>query len=174
MTVLAGIIGFLPPSRRYDDKYVWKVHSSGRTAVTVWGAISYQGLGPLHRVTRRMTAAAYADIFPTVFVSYVLDGPFPGGLYHFQQDGAPVHTALGITNLQWPARSPDFNITENMWELMKTNLSKQPGLSTSESDELEGEGERRRTDPSSVDALCYSRPGRIQSVKLARGAQRRY
>lgn len=151
------------------------------------GAISFQGLGPLHRVTGRMTAAAYADIIQTVFVPYVLDGPFPDGLYHFQQDGAPVHTAkvvqdlfesLGITTLTWPARSPDLNIIENVWGLMKTNLSKQPGLSTSDSDELwiaiEREWERIRTDLSFVDALYDSLPGRIQSVRLARGAQTRY
>ncbi|KAH9367480.1 hypothetical protein HPB48_010903 [Haemaphysalis longicornis] len=150
-------------------------------------AISYKGLGPLHRVTGWMTAAAYADINQTVFVPYVLEGPFPDGLYHFQENGAPVHTtkaiqylfeSLRITNLQWPATSPDLNIIENVWGVMKTNLSRQPGLSNSDSDELwiasQREWERLRTDQSFVDALYDYLSRRIQSVKLAPEAQTRY
>ncbi|KAH7970471.1 hypothetical protein HPB49_007488 [Dermacentor silvarum] len=62
----------------------------------------------------RMTAAAYTDVMETVLLPHVLDGPFPDGLYHLQQDGASVHTAskvrelldsLGVMTLDWPVKS---------------------------------------------------------------------
>ncbi|KAH7934295.1 hypothetical protein HPB49_024581 [Dermacentor silvarum] len=109
-----------------------------------------------------MTAAAYTDVIETVLLPYVLDGPFPDGLYHFQQDGASVHTAtkvreldsLGVMTLDWPAGSPDLNIIENVWGLLKKNLAKQPGLTRCSSNDLWGAVEkewvRLRNDPTLV------------------------
>ena len=46
--------------------------------------------------------------------------------YCFQQDNAAVHTAIiikelyvesGIHTLKWAAKSPDINITEDIWSL---------------------------------------------------------
>lgn len=45
-----------------------------------------------------------ADVIETVLMPYVLDRPFPDGLHHFQQDGAPVHTA-NIAESFWAAFS---------------------------------------------------------------------
>ncbi|KAM7298449.1 hypothetical protein ISCGN_019044 [Ixodes scapularis] len=113
-----------PHACRYEDGYIWDVRSSGRTCVHVWGAISHDGLGPLHRISGRMTAETYSDIVEQVMLPYVLDGPFTDGVFLLQQDGAPIHTArsvtnlldsLGIMRLDWPARSPDLNIIENVW-----------------------------------------------------------
>ncbi|KAM7293698.1 hypothetical protein ISCGN_023296 [Ixodes scapularis] len=120
-----------PYACRYEDGYIWDVRSSGRTCVHVWGAISHDGLGPLHRISGRMTAETYSDIVEQVMLPYVMDGPFTDGVFLLQQDGAPIHTArsvtnlldsLGITRLDWPARSPDLNIIENVWGKMKKTV----------------------------------------------------
>ncbi|KAH6947776.1 hypothetical protein HPB50_021264 [Hyalomma asiaticum] len=130
-------------SRRYDERYVLGTRSSGRTMVHVWGAISHTGLGPLHRFPGRLTSETYMDVFETVLIPHVLDGPFPDGLYYLQQDYAPIHISkavqkmlddLGVVRLNWPARSTDLN--RDIWGPMKPNLAKDVGLAAATADEL--------------------------------------
>ncbi|KAH6944868.1 hypothetical protein HPB50_005808 [Hyalomma asiaticum] len=169
----------------YDQKYTWNVRSSGRTSVTVWGVVTYQGLGPLRRVRGRMTAAAYMDVIETVLLPYILDGPFPDGLYHFQQDGTSIHTArkvrelldsLGIIILYWPARISDINIIQIVWSLTKRTLAKQRGLATCSVDDLwcavESEWARLRNDSTLVDQLYKSVPQGVQSYRCLVELQR--
>lgn len=83
------------------------VLSSGRCSASVWGAITSRGLGLLVRIDGSFTAAYYTNLIQYTLVPYVLDGPFPDGLYLFQQKRSPVHMAhshhrarkLGRTNL---------------------------------------------------------------------------
>ena len=59
-----------------------------------------------------------------------LDFPF----FVFQQDNAPTHKASIIKNFfrknewevqEWPPYSPDLNIIENLWAIVKKRLAKQ-------------------------------------------------
>nr|XP_054919978.1 uncharacterized protein LOC126516939 [Dermacentor andersoni] len=67
-----------PEKARDEEKYTWNVRSSGRVSVSVWGAISYDGLGPLYRIPGRMTAEVYAEVDVQSGVQYtfgeLLDG----------------------------------------------------------------------------------------------------
>ena len=58
----------------------------------------------------------------------------------FQQDGAPVHTAKivktwlqqqGIELLDWPGSSPDLNVIENCWTVVKREVAKLKPVSAS-------------------------------------------
>lgn len=112
------------------------------------------------------------DIIELTSLPHVLDGPFTGGLFYLQQDGASVHTAkavsnmldtLGVMRLQWPLRRPDLNI-ENVWGIMK-NLAEQPNLPIGTSEQLwqaiEKEWKSLRQREDIVDALQDSLPKRI-------------
>ncbi|MBW0567071.1 hypothetical protein O181_106786 [Austropuccinia psidii MF-1] len=57
------------------------------------------------------------------------------GCHHLllMDDNAPIHTAQASTNwrnwhdiikLNWPAHSPDLNPIENVWKVMKSQISK--------------------------------------------------
>ncbi|KAH7948845.1 hypothetical protein HPB49_002790 [Dermacentor silvarum] len=117
----------------------------------------------------------------TVLIPHVLDGPFPDGLYWLQQDNAPIHTSkavqqmlddLGVARLNWPATSPDLNIIENIWGLMKSHLAKKAGLAADNSDALwiaiQEEWDRLRQLPDLVNRLYDSLPTRIATSQAAR------
>ncbi|KAI4876295.1 hypothetical protein NFI96_018085 [Prochilodus magdalenae] len=66
------------------------------------------------------------------------DGPF-----QFQHGHTPVHRASsiktsvsesGVEELDWPAQSPDLNLTEHLWDGLEQRLRARPSRSTSGSD----------------------------------------
>ncbi|KAH6922278.1 hypothetical protein HPB50_011940 [Hyalomma asiaticum] len=84
---------------RFDAPNLHRVASSGRCSVNVWGSISKDGLGPLVRLDGRFTAAAYTDLLDSVVIPYALNGPFEDGLFSFQHDRSPIHTASSVNRL---------------------------------------------------------------------------
>ncbi|KAH6946194.1 hypothetical protein HPB50_012082 [Hyalomma asiaticum] len=157
------------------------VLSSGRCSVSVWGAISRRGLGPLVRIDGSFTAAYYTSLIQYTLVPYVLDGPFPDGLNLFQQDRSPVHMAhrvtaalenLAVPTLQWQPNGADMNPIENVWGLIKSRLSKRK-LSRATADALwaaiSEEWELLRARPEIVAALYDSMPRRVAEVISVNG-----
>ncbi|KAH9383892.1 hypothetical protein HPB48_025738 [Haemaphysalis longicornis] len=57
----------------FDASNIQRVASSGRCGVSVWGAISKDGLGPLVRLQGRFNAATYKDLLDTVMLPYAQD-----------------------------------------------------------------------------------------------------
>ena len=98
-------------SCRYLPNYTKSVLSRGRCSVSVWGAISKDGLGPLVRLEGPFTASRYCDVITRHLVPYALDGPFSDGCYFFQHDRSPIHKARivqslleehAVCQLEWP------------------------------------------------------------------------
>ena len=96
-----------------------------------WGAIQSDGRKMLVKCPNRLNSISYLDILNR----YNEKIHFPGLV--FQQDNAPVHTASTIKNfflenkwevLDWPPYSPDLNIIENLWAIVKKRLAKQTVL----------------------------------------------
>lgn len=112
---------------RYEQPYVHRVTKSGRRSVKYWGAISFYEEPLLHRVNGNLEQIQYADILEQYAFQVLED------LYlTLIQDGHRSHTTSLIKDLiedsgrrvlTLPPRSPDLNPIENLWSLLKRNLT---------------------------------------------------
>ncbi len=96
----------------------------------IWGAMSSAGFGPLCFLKTNVTASIYQDILEHFMLPSV-DQLFKDADFIFQQDLAPSHTAKttkswlndhSIGVLDWPANSPDLNLIENLWGIVKRKM----------------------------------------------------
>ena len=105
----------------------------------VWGAILWEGVGPLRQLVANLNAAKYQNdiIFDISNLCNVQKGAQQKRRI-FQQDYAPAHSARStseflaqknVTVLSWPGNSPDFNPIEHAWADMARRVRRrgQPG-----------------------------------------------
>lgn len=96
----------------------------------VWGGISLGGCTALHVLARgSLTAIRYRDEILRPLVRPYAGAVGPGFL--LMQDNARPHVAgvcqqflqeEGIDAMDWPARSPDLNPIEHIWDIMSRSI----------------------------------------------------
>ena len=131
-----------PSGHRHSEQYVCSVPNRSVAHTMVWGAFSIHGFTDLVRIEDRLDAAKYTDVLHHHLTPKWHQMTHGNGI--FQQDNAPIHTALrtrqflqrnGINLLDWPAFSPDMNPIENVWGRMELKLQREYE-NPSNSDEL--------------------------------------
>lgn len=168
---------------RFNQNLITECESYNGGSVMVWGGISMNGKTPLHVFPLRqsMTALIYIDILQ----QYVLPrAELVGNNFILMQDNARPHTAAivrnfleatDITTLQWPARSPDMNPIEHLWdELGRRVRSRQrPAENLAELAYALVE-EWNRIPMETIRNLISSMPRRLEALRVARGGNTRY
>uniref|UniRef100_A0A8C8JU24 Transposase n=1 Tax=Oncorhynchus tshawytscha TaxID=74940 RepID=A0A8C8JU24_ONCTS len=102
----------------------------GGGSAMVWGGISLGGRTALHVLARgSLTAIRYRDEILRPLVRPYAGAVGPGFL--LMQDNARPHVAgvcqqfqqeEGIDAMDWPARSPDLNPIEHIWDIMSRSI----------------------------------------------------
>ncbi len=150
-------------------------------SVMIWGAMSSAGVGPLCFLKTNVTAPVYQEILEH-FMFPSADQLFKDADFIFQQDLAPAHTAKstkswfndhGVGVLDWPANSPDLNLIENLWGIVKRKMR---DTRPNNADDLKAAIKETWASipPQQCHKLITSMPRRIEAVIKAKEAPTKY
>lgn len=169
--------------RRYNDAFFHEYDRFGGQSVMVWAGISLDGRTDLHVFERgAITARVYRDDIVRDIVR-----PFAvavGPDFLLMDDNAPIHRARivsayeedeGIVRMDWPARSPDLNPIEHLWDILRRAVQgrHRPPATRRELAEALVE-ERAALGQEQIVRLIRSMPRRCQACIQARGGHTRY
>jgi hypothetical protein len=171
------------PGERYAQCNIVPTVMFGGGSVMVWGGITLEARTELVVIPRgSITAVSYiANILEPHVMPFA---PFRGNDFLFMHDNAKPHSArivqqnlaeVGITTMQWPARSPDLNPIEHLWDTMGKRLRAHPRRPTNQ----QGLGQRLQEiwediSQDEIRTLINSMGRRCLAVIRARGGNTKY
>lgn len=119
-----------PPKQEFNAKFTAKTVKHGGLKLMLWGCFSWNGVGPLIKISGIMDAKYYVEnILEGVMLPYA-EEEMPLR-WVFQQDNDPKHTSKKAKNwfrakklhvLEWPAQSPDLYPIEHLWMDVKKGV----------------------------------------------------
>lgn len=162
---------------RFNERYTQKTVKFGGKSLMVWGAVKATGERSLVQCLPRMNASEYQRVLACGLKEIYKRNDI------LVQDGAPCHTAKSTSNFlrtqkitvmnNWPAQSPDLNIIENLWSILKRSVSQMPAKTIN--DLWNNCLHVWNNIPNqTIENLFFSIPSRIRSVIHNMGSHTRY
>jgi hypothetical protein len=163
---------------------VKKTVKHGGGSIMVWGCLTPNGAGRLHRVQGKMNAAQFCDILDESLLGTLSDHSLQPSDIVFQQDSDPKHTSRHASNwfhdhdmkiLRWAPSSPDMNIIEHAWDELDHRIRARNVLPQN-TDQLWAalQEEWAKLDMAYINKLYDSMPRRVQALYDAEGAYTKY
>jgi transposase len=167
---------------RLIDACVQLTDGNRRPSVMVWGAIHHGGRSELVVVDGPLNRHGYIQILRDQMLPWAT-GVF-GRNFVYVQDNAPPHTARDtaafldqqdVEVMDWPARSPDMNPIEHVWDQMSVwirDMDDPPSTVAELQNAVRQAWAAVR--PGRVRTLVESMPRRVRALMAARGGHTRY
>ena len=156
----------------------------GGGGLMVWGCILHQGVGHLYHIISAMNAIQYCKVLEEVLIPSIHDAGMQEWNLTFQQDNARAHMAhiskakiekLGLNVMSWPPGSPDQNIIEHVWAILKNQIRKRrQKLKNLDKFWVMAQEEWYAIPRDQIEALYDSVPRRIDALVDARGWYTKY
>jgi transposase len=165
-----------PKYKKLSSQYVNKTKKFS-PSIMVWGAIRSDGRRMLIKCESNVDSVEYQRIL-SLARSHIYTRRFI-----LQQDGASSHTSASTrqyllnnslrTLENWPSQSPDLNIIEQMWLILKENIKKKSPRTV---EDLWNIAHKEWMDISNelIEKLYASVPRRLLAVLAAKGGNTKY
>lgn len=171
------------PGERFAQCTVVETVGYQGGSVMVWGGISYEARTELVVFDRgSVNAQRYVE---EILEPHVIPfAPFIGDDFRLMHDNARAHVAglvteyldaVGIARLPWPARSPDLNPIEHVWDNLKRRIrSREPAPTSINELKIAVVEEWENIPQEDIQDIMDGLPNRLEEVIRARGGNTHY